>query len=146
MIKPSARARQLKKRFGATAMVSGGYGFGQIGARFAAAACYRLGTPAWHQRRYHWARSTHIGRLGEYTQMIAAEWIDRHLFYQRNHVQWLGRAITAGAKKSLAQTRCPLPCLVTMRVLCLLDFATAGVAHGKVVLAQARKARRYRWA
>ena len=35
MIKPAARPR-VRKRFGATAMVSNGYGFGQTGARFAA--------------------------------------------------------------------------------------------------------------
>ena len=70
MLKPTARPR-LRKRFGATAMVTNGYGFGQIGASFAADLAVKLG-------REHGiaavslGQTGHIGRLGEYTHHIAA--------------------------------------------------------------------------
>ena len=70
MIKPAERPR-VRKRFGATAMVTNGYGFGQIGARFAAELAIDLGRQL-GIAAVSLGQTTHIGRLGEYTQMIAA--------------------------------------------------------------------------
>ena len=71
MIKPAERPR-LRKRFGATAMVTLGYGFGQIGARFAAELaieiCREHGIAA-----VSLGQTTHVGRLGEFTGMIAGQ-------------------------------------------------------------------------
>ena len=71
MIKPAERPR-IRKRFGATAMVTLGYGFGQIGARYAAELAIVI------SREHGIAavslgQSTHVGRLGEWTGMIAAQ-------------------------------------------------------------------------
>ena len=70
MIKPGA-CPSIKRRFGATAMITGGYGFGQIGARFAAELAIELGQQHGISA-VSLGQSTHIVRLGEYTQMIAA--------------------------------------------------------------------------
>ena len=135
MIKPAERPR-VRKRFGATAMVTGGYGFGQIGARYAAELAAEMG------RKFGIAavslgQTTHIGRLGEYTQMIAAAGLigigfTSGTMYSGWVTPYGGRERTFGTNPmSFA-----VPCADDGTLL--LDFATAGVAHGKVVLARAK--------
>ena len=137
MIKPSARP-QLKKRFGATAMVSGGYGFGQIGARYAAELAIDLG-------RQHGiaavslGQNTHIGRLGEYTQTIAAEGLIGICFTSGTMFNgWV--APFGGSEKVFGTNPMSFAVPCDDEGTLLLDFATAGVAHGKVVLARAKGA------
>ena len=82
-------------------------------------------------------QTTHIGRLGEYTQMIAAAGlIGIGLTSGTMYSGWVtpygGRERTFGTNPmSFA-----VPCADDGTLL--LDFATAGVAHGKVVLARAK--------
>lgn len=134
MIKPAARPR-VKRRFGATAMVTGGYGFGQIGARFTAKLAIELA-------RQHGisavslGQCTHIGRLGEYTQMIAAEALIGICF--TSGTMFRGWVTPYGGRERVFGTNpmsfaVPCPNAGTL----LLDFATASVAHGKIVLARA---------
>ncbi|MCY4020032.1 MAG: Ldh family oxidoreductase [Chloroflexi bacterium] len=135
MIKPSARPG-VKRHFGATAMVTGGYGFGQIGARFAAELAIELG-------RQHGisavslGQNTHIGRLGEYTQMIAAAGLIGICF--SSGTMFRGWVTPYGGRERVFGTNpmsFAVPCEDAGTLL--LDFATAGVAHGKVVLARAK--------
>ena len=137
MIKPSARPR-VKRRLGATAMVTGGYGFGQVGARFAAELAIELG-------RQHGisavslGQNTHIGRLGEYTQMIAAAGLIGICF--TSGTMFRGWVTPYGGRERVFGTNpmsFAVPCQDSGTLL--LDFATAGVAHGKVVLARAKGA------
>ena len=137
MIQPDQRPR-IRKRFGGTAMVTGGYGFGQVGARFAAELAAEMG-------REHGiaavslGQSTHVGRLGEYTAMIAAEglvgigftsgsmysgWVTPYGGRERTFgTNPMSFAVPGGAGETL-----------------LLDFATSGIAHGKILLARAKGA------
>ncbi|MDE2818399.1 MAG: Ldh family oxidoreductase [Chloroflexota bacterium] len=135
MIKPGARPR-VKRRFGATAMVTGGYGFGQIGARFTAQLAIELA-------RQHGisavslGQNTHIGRLGEYTAMIAAESLIGICF--TSGTMFNGWVTPYGGRERVFGTNpmsFAVPCPGSGALL--LDFATAGLAHGKVVLARAK--------
>lgn len=135
MIKPAARPR-IRKRFGATAMVSNGYGFGQTGARFAAELAVELG-------RQHGiaavslGQTTHIGRLGEYTQMIAAKGLIGIGFTSGS--MFSGWVAPYGGREKVFSTNpmsFAVPCAGEGALL--LDFATAGMAHGKVLLARAK--------
>ena len=135
MIKPAARPRILK-RFGATAMVANGYGFGQTGARFAAELAVAIG-------REHGiaavslGQTAHIGRLGEYTQMIAAAGLIGIGFTSGS--MYSGWVAPYGGREKVFSTN-PISFAVPCRGegTLLLDFATAGMAHGKVLLARAK--------
>lgn len=136
MIQPEQRPR-VTKRFGATAMVNGGYGFGQAGARFAADLARRLGAES-GIAAVSLGQTTHIGRLGEYTALIAAEGLIGIGF--TSGTMYRGWVTPYGGRERIFGTNpmsfaVPCPGGETL----LLDFATAGVAHGKIVLARAQK-------
>ena len=135
MIQPAERPL-VKKRFGATALVTLGYGFGQIGARFSAELAAEMA-------REHGiaavslGQTTHIGRLGEYTQMIAAQGMIGIGF--TSGTMYSGWVTPYGGRERVMGTNpmsFAVPCGDDGTLL--LDFATAGMAHGKVVLAQAK--------
>ena len=137
MIQPAARPR-IRKRFGATAMVTGGYGFGQIGARFAAELAAEMG------RKHGIAavslgQSTHVGRLGEYTAMIAAQGLISIGFTSGS--MYSGWVTPYGGRERTFGTN-PMSFAVpgSAGETLLLDFATSGIAHGKIVLARAKGA------
>ena len=135
MIKPAMRP-YIKKRFGGTATVADGYGFGQVAARFGAELAVEMG-------REHGiaavsvAETTHIGRLGEYTQMIAAQGLIGIGF--TSGTMYRGWVAPYGGREAVFGTN-PMSFAVPAEDdgILLLDFATAGIAHGKVVLAQAK--------
>ena len=137
MIKPGERPR-LRKRVGAVAMVTLAYGFGQIGARFAAELAIEIA-------REHGiaavslGQTTHVGRLGEWTGMIAASGMIGIGFAGGGFSH--GFVAPYGGRERLFSTNpmsFALPCGDDGTLL--LDFATAGVAHGKVMLAQSKGA------
>ncbi|MCY3575129.1 MAG: Ldh family oxidoreductase [Chloroflexi bacterium] len=135
MIQPEQRP-QIRKRFGATAMVRGGNGFGQVGARFAAGLVRRLGAD-YGIAAVSLGQTTHIGRLGEYTAHIAAAGLVGIGFTSGS--MYSGWVTPYGGRERLFGTNpmsfaVPCPGDETL----LLDFATAGVAHGKIVLARAK--------
>ncbi len=135
LIKPAERPR-IRKRSGATAMVTNGYGFGQTGARFAAKLAIELG------RKHGIAavslgQTTHIGRLGEYTQLIAAAGLIGIGFTSGS--MFSGWVAPYGGREKVFSTN-PMSFAVPCggEGTLLLDFATAGMAHGKVLLARAK--------
>jgi len=137
MIQPAARP-QIRKRFGATAMLTLGYGFGQIGARYAAELAIEMA-------REHGiaavslGQSTHIGRLGEFSGMIAAQGLIGIGFASGGFSH--GFVAPYGGRERLFSTN-PMSFAVPCgdEETLLLDFATSGVAHGKVLLAQSKGA------
>ena len=135
MIKPGARPR-ITKRFGATAMLTGEYGFGQIGARRAAELAIELGQK--HGiAAVSLGQTTHVGRLGEYTGMIAAARLIGIGFTSGS--MYRGWVTPYGGRERVFGTNpmsFAVPCADDS--LLLLDFATAAMAHGKVVLARAK--------
>ncbi|MCY3979554.1 MAG: Ldh family oxidoreductase [Chloroflexi bacterium] len=137
MIQPPERPR-IRKRFGATAMVTLGYGFGQIGARYAAELATEIA-------REHGiaavslGQTTHVGRLGEWTQMIAAQGLIGIGFAGGGFSH--GFVAPYGGRERVFSTNpisFAVPCADEETLL--LDFATSGVAHGKVMLAQSKGA------
>ena len=135
MIQPEERPR-IRKRFGATAMVTGGYGFGQLGARFAAELAIDLvadhGIAA-----VSLGQCTHIGRLGEYTAMIAAAgYIGIGFTSGTMYSGWV--APYGGRERTFGTNPMSFAVPSAAGEMLLLDFATAGLAHGKVVLARAK--------
>lgn len=137
MIQPEQRPR-VRKRFGATAMVTGGYGFGQVGARFAAELAIELG----HEHgiaAVSLGQTTHIGRLGEYTAMIAAAGLIGIGFTSGTmYSGWV--APYGGRERTFGTNPMSFALPGNSGETLLLDFATAAVAHGKVVLARAKGA------
>lgn len=137
MIQPAERPR-LRKRFGATAMVTLNYGFGQIGARFAAELaieiCREHGIAA-----VSLGQCAHLGRLGEYTGLIAAQGLIGIGFAGGGFSH--GFVTPYGGRERLFSTN-PLSIAVPCGAdgTLLLDFATSGIAHGKVLLAQSKGA------
>lgn len=137
IIQPAERPR-IHKRFGATAMVTLGYGFGQIGARFAAELAIGMG-------REHGiaavslGQTTHVGRLGEYTGMLAAGGLIGIGFagggFSHSFVAPYGGRERVFSTNPMSFA---VPCGEGATLL--LDFATSGVAHGKVMLAQSKGA------
>lgn len=131
-----AQRPEVVKQFGAVATISGGYGFGQIGARFGAELAVELG-------KTHGigavsiADVTHIGRLGEYTKIIA----DAGLvgIGYTGGTMYRGWVTPYGGRERVFGTN-PMSFAVPTKgdETLLLDFATAGIAHGKVVLARAK--------
>lgn len=137
VIQPDQRPR-IRKRFGATAMVTQGYGFGQIGARFAAELALELAR-AHGIAAVSLGQTTHLGRLGEYTAMIAAQGMIGIGFAGGGFSH--GFVAPYGGRERLFSTNpmsFAVPCGVDGTLL--LDFATAGIAHGKVMLAQSKGA------
>lgn len=135
MIKPAERPR-IRKRFGATAMVTNGYGFGQIGARYAAELAVELGR-AHGIAAVSLGQTAHIGRLGEYTQLIAAAGLIGIGFTSGS--MFSGWVAPYGGREKVFSTNpmsFAVPCAGEGTLL--LDFATAGMAHGKVLLARAK--------
>ena len=135
MIQPGERPR-VTKRFGATALVTAGYGFGQVAARFAADLALDMG--AQHGiGAVSLGQCTHVGRLGEYTARIAAGGLIGIGFTSGS--MYSGWVTPFGGRERLFGTNpmsFALPCADGETLL--LDFATAGVAHGKIVLARAK--------
>lgn len=135
MIQPAMRPR-VKRRFGATATALGAYGFGQLAARFGAALAIDIGKE--HGiAAVSVAETTHIGRLGEYTQMIAAQGLIGIGF--TSGTMYRGWVAPYGGREAVFGTN-PMSFAVPAEDggALLLDFATAAVAHGKVALAQAK--------
>ncbi len=137
MIQPERRPH-IRKRFGATAMVSGGNGFGQVGARFSAELAQKMGSE-FGIAAVSLGQTTHIGRLGEYTAMIAAAGLigigfTSGTMYSGWVAPYGGRERTFGTNPMSFALPCPAGETL------LLDFATSAVAHGKVVLARAKGA------
>lgn len=135
MIKPTARPL-TSKQFGATATVTGDYGFGQVGARYGAELVREMAVTHGISA-VSIAKVTHIGRLGEYTQMIADKGLVGIGFTGGS--MYKGWVTPYGGRERTFGTN-PMSFAVPTGdgETLLLDFATAGVAHGKVVLAQAK--------
>lgn len=137
MIQPAARPAVIK-RFGATALVTNGYGFGQVGARYAAELARQLGQE--HGiGAVALGQTAHIGRLGEYSQIIAAAGLIGIVFTSGTMFNnWVA---PYGGRERIFGTNpmsFAVPCADGGALL--LDFATAGMAHGKIVLARAKGA------
>lgn len=135
MMFPSVRPKVIKE-FGAVATISGGYGFGQIGARFGAELAAELG-------KTHGIGAVsigdvnHVGRLGEYTKMLADQGLIGIGF--TGGTMYRGWVTPYGGREKLFGTN-PMSFAVPTSdgETLLLDFATSGVAQGKVTLAQAK--------
>ena len=137
IVHPAERPR-LRKRFGATAMVTLGYGFGQIGARYAAELAIDMA-------REHGiaavslGKTTHVGRLGEWTQMIAAQGLIG-IGFAGGGFSYSFVAPFGGRERVFSTNPMSFAVPCGEEGTLLLDFATSGVAHGKVMLAQSKGA------
>ncbi len=135
MMFPTERPKILKQ-FGAIATIVGGYGFGQIGARFGAELAIKLGK-AHGIGAVSIADVNHVGRLGEYTKMLADQGLIGIGF--TGGTMYRGWVTPYGGREKLFGTN-PMSFAVPTSdgETLLLDFATSGIAQGKVTLAQAK--------
>lgn len=138
-LQPAARPSMLRQH-GASIVLDGGWGFGQVaarhGARLAIELCREHGLAGVSLSRSH-----HIGRLGEYAEMLAAA----------GHVGLVlaaggergGSVAVHGSRSRMLGTNplaiavpSPLPDLPLV-----LDFATSTVPEGRVAVARANGTR-----
>ena len=134
MIQPGGRPR-ITKRFGGTAMVRCGDGFGQVGARFAADLAAELGREQ-GIAAVSLGQCAHIGRLGEFTAMIAAAGLigigfTSGTMYKAWVAPYGGRERVFGTNPMSFAVPCADDGVL------MLDFATSAIAHGKALLARA---------
>jgi LDH2 family malate/lactate/ureidoglycolate dehydrogenase len=130
-LKPAARP-QLERKFGAVAVVDGQWGFGQVIARYGAEVAIDLARVSGISC-VALSQVNHIGRLGEYAEMIA-------------RAGFVGIVMTSGTfvKVSVTPYGGREPILGTNPMAWsvpagetpfTLDFATAAVANGKIMVA-----------
>ena len=127
----------IERQTSALAVVNGNWGFGQVTARFgtelaadlarsAGVACVAL------------TRSNHIGRLGEYAHMLAdAGLIGNLMTGISGH---MGVVAPFGGRERIFGTN-PIAWGIPVdaaRPPLILDYATSGVAYGKVAVAQSK--------
>lgn len=130
-LKPHAEP-QIARRFAATATVDCQWGFGQIGARFGAEVArdlaneFGIGCAALSQ-------VNHIGRLGEYAEIIARAGLVGLVFTGGTYVKV---SVTPyGGREPLFGTNPMAWAVPTSGEPFLLDMATAAVANGKIMVA-----------
>jgi LDH2 family malate/lactate/ureidoglycolate dehydrogenase len=131
---PSARPT-IESRRGAVVMVDGGWGFGQViaayGADLAGDCALEHGIGAAALRRVN-----HIGRAGEYAQRLAARGMIGIVLASGASAG--GSVAPFGGKQRLFGTN-PMAWAVPTadgKAPLVLDFATSGIAVGKVQLAR----------
>lgn len=131
-IRPTALPR-IERQFGAIAIVDCQWGFGQIGARYAAGVARDL---AWKNGIgcVALAQGNHIGRLGEYAEIIARAGLVAIVMTAGTFVKV---SVTPyGGREPIFGTN-PMAWAVPTASgePFLLDFATAAVANGKIMVA-----------
>jgi uncharacterized oxidoreductase len=119
---------------GTTAIVNGGWGFGQIVARFGVALAIKLAGSA-GIGCVGLSQSNHIGRLGEYAQMLAEAGLIGLVLTGVSGDP--GTVAAYGGRDRLFGTN-PMAWALPVdkgRPPLVLDFATSTVAYGKVAVA-----------
>jgi uncharacterized oxidoreductase len=130
-LKPDAQPK-IARRFAATATIDCQWGFGQIGGRFGAEVArdlaqeFGIGCVALSQ-------VNHIGRLGEYAEIIARAGMVGLVFTGGTFVKV---SVTPyGGRQPLFGTNPMAWAVPTSGEPFLLDMATAAVANGKIMVA-----------
>lgn len=130
-IQPAARP-QVERRFGATATIDCAWGFGQVGARSGAEVARDLG-------QEHGigcvalSQVNHIGRLGEYAEIIARSGLIAIIMTAGTVLQV---SVTPyGGREPIFGTNPMAWAVPNGDTPFLLDFATAAVANGKIAVA-----------
>lgn len=135
-LKPAARP-VIARRSGATAVIDCGWGFGQIGAQFGAEAAAEIA-------REHGMASValsdvnHIGRLGEYAQMLAERGL---IGIVMTAGSMFGGSVAPYAARERVFGTNPIAWAVPVpngRMPLVLDFATSVVAEGKLQVARSK--------
>lgn len=135
-LKPAERP-EILSRTGATAVIDCGWGFGQVGARYAAqivgdvAAEFGIGCVSLNQ-------VNHIGRLGEYAGMLAERGFVA-LVIASGSMSW-GKVAPYGGKQNIFGTN-PIAWAIPVppgHFPVIADFATAGLSVGKLMVAASK--------
>lgn len=133
---PAARPK-IARRTGGVAVVDGQWGFGQIGARFGTELVRDIartdGTGC-----VVLSRVNHIGRVGEYAEMLAKEGLASMLFTGSSGLR--GAVAPFGGQDRIFGTN-PITWSVPVkegRPPLVVDFATAGTAEGKLAVAASK--------
>jgi LDH2 family malate/lactate/ureidoglycolate dehydrogenase len=139
MIQPAARPT-VAQQSEATAVVDGAWGFGQTIAQFGTSVAAELAR-AHGVGAVSLTRTNHIGRLGEYAEMLANESLVGMVITSGSA---FGGAVSAyGGSQRIFGTN-PIAFAVPVDEEfppLVVDFATSGVAEGKVAVALSKGAR-----
>jgi LDH2 family malate/lactate/ureidoglycolate dehydrogenase len=138
MVVADARPRVVK-RGRSTALVDGAWGFGQVGARFATELAAELAREA-DLGLVSVIRSNHIGRLGEWTELLAGSGLIGMVTTAWGSGPYWG-APYGGAARALGTNPIAwgMP-LGECRPPLISDYATTAAAEGKMRVARAKQA------
>jgi len=132
-LQPGARP-QLERQSGAMAIVDGGWGFGQVAAQFGAESAVKLARAS-GVSCVALSRTNHIGRLGEYVELIAARGLVGLAL--ANGLARGGGVVPFGGRERIFGTN-PIAWAAPAgpgRPPLVVDFATAATAEGKLAVA-----------
>jgi len=135
-LKPAARPETVKET-PTTATVSGRWGFGQVAARYGAEVAIRKAKEA-HVAVVCLVELNHIGRLGEYSAMMAEQGIVGMLVTGGWRPPIAGVAPFGGAGRALGTNPYSFAVPTAKRDMVLVDFATSVLAEGKLQVARAK--------
>jgi uncharacterized oxidoreductase len=133
---PAARP-EVERQTNSVAVVNGNWGFGQLGARLAVEYVSRL-APKCGVACVALHRTNHIGRVGEYAEMLASEGLISMVL---TSVAGQDRQVAPyGGRERIFGTN-PMAWALPVRVSrppLVVDFATAATAEGKLAVAMSR--------
>ncbi len=137
-IVPAARPEVVKET-ATTAVVKGNWAFGQLTARFGAEVAIRKAKAA-QVAAVGLVQTNHIGRLGEYTALMAAAGLVGILTTGGWRPPIAGVAPYGGAGRALGTNPYSFAVPTDRHGMVLVDFATSVVAEGKLQVARAKGA------
>lgn len=136
-IVPDAKPRVIQETE-VTALVDGGYTFGQVGAKLATEVLIEK-TKKMGVALVGLVRIQHTGRLGEYTSLAASQGVIA-IKVGGGYGGAVGAAPYGGAGRAFSTNPISIGIPAGERPAVLVDFATTAVAMGKVWAAQAKGA------
>ena len=136
-IKPAARPSILRES-PTTAVVSGNWGFGQVGVKFATEVAIRKAMET-NIAAVGVVQMNHMGRLGEYATMIADRGMIGMVVTGGFSAHTRQVAPFGGAGRALGTNPYSFAVPASAHTRFLADFATSSVAEGRLRVARAEK-------
>lgn len=137
-LQPAARP-EVAKETATTAVVKGNWAFGQLTAKFGAEVAIRK-AKASHVAAVGLVQTNHVGRLGEFTAMMAAAGLIGIMTTGGWRAPIGGVAPYGGAGRALGTNPYSFAVPTGRHDIVLVDFATSVLAEGKLQVARAKGA------
>jgi LDH2 family malate/lactate/ureidoglycolate dehydrogenase len=134
--KPAARP-EIMRETPTTAVIRGNWAFGQVAAKFAAEVVIAKAREM-NVAAVGLTECNHVGRLGEYAEMIAREGMIAQVITGGFSTPWNGVAPFGGAGRALGTNPYSFGVPAEKHAPLIADFATSVIAEGKLQVARAK--------